>query len=452
MLGEAAAGAACLQLAASLGCGATLTALNASSSALAGKEIADESDPPFEPTLLTRVLNCDLNAICSLADSGGVLVSDVCPAACLPIPALSDSGAVGVEQTVTFSLEGESQADWFFAGDAKKWVQEAGSGWLVPDSMATPEDGNIAVLTKYSFSTFNATFDFVVGQGPNAECWSTAAFVFQATDAQHYKVVEFPYQGQQNRAEHFWATVSVVSDSSGWREAISMQGPVHGVTSGNSWAHRARVELHANGLLHTWVDGRPLQPVDVGMTPGYVGLASYNLLGNDVGRVRNVAVNGELATPTPPFDRTVQLGRSFTNIEVPGKKACGHGEAAGCVTTTHVGRMVRAPNGDLIAPNGATLLRTMDNGTTWTLDDGMQKLQHITNTVHEGKPALANLQLRAPGGATPPCSDCAYPPGTQGELVRRLSTDNGRSWTPLNDSKAVIGQVAPPPVTCLPTP
>ena len=230
-----------------------------------------------------------------------------------------------------------------------------------------------------------------------------------------------------------------------------MQGPVHGVTSGNSWAHRARVELHADGLLHTWVDGRPLRPVDVGVAPGYVGLASYNLLGNDVGRVRNVAVTGMLTATTTPFDRTVQLGRGFTNIEVPGKKACGHGEAAGCVTTTHVGRMVRAPNGDLIAPNGATLLRTMDNGTTWTLDDGMQKLQHITNTMYEGKPALANLQLRPAGGSAPPCPDCAFPPGTQGELVRRLSTDDGKSWTPLNDSKAVIGQVAPPPVTCLPT-
>jgi hypothetical protein len=413
MLGEA---AACLQLAANLGCGATLTALNASSSAQA----------------LAGV---------------GVLVSDVCPAACLQ----TGSGAVAVEQSVTFSLKDESQADWFFAGDAQKWVQEPDSGWLIPDSMKTPEDGNIAVLTKFSFSTFNATFEFVVGQGPNAECWSTAAFVFQATDAQHYNVLEFPYQGQQNRAEHFWATVSTVSDRSGWREARSMQGPVHGVTSGNSWAHRARVELHADGLLHTWVDGRPLRPVMVGVAPGYVGLASYNLLGNDVGRVRNAAVIGMLTATTAPFDRTVQLGRGFTNIDVPGKNACGHGEAASCVTTTHVGRMVRAPNGDLIAPNGATLLRTMDNGTTWTLDDGMQKLQHITNTMYEGKPALANLQLRPAGGSAPPCPDCAFPHGTQGELVRRLSTDDGKSWTLLNDSKAVIGQVAPPPVTCLPT-
>ena len=415
MLVETAA-AACLHLAATLGCGARLTAVNGSSSP------APQS-------------------------SSVVLVSDVCLGACPP-PA---SAVQAAEQTVTFSITDVSEADWFFAGDAKKWVEQPGSGWIIPDSMKTPEDGNLAVLTQFSFSTFNATFDFVVGQGADAECWSTAAFVFQATDAQHFKVVEFPYQGQQNRAEHFWATVSEVSDSSGWRATKSMQGPVHGVTSGNSWPHSARVELHADGLLYTWVDGRPLQPVNVGVASGYVGLASYNLLGNDVGRVRNVAVRGVLAGAPAPFDKTLQLGRGFTNIEVPGKKACGGGQGAGCVTTTHVGRMVRAPNGDLIAPNGATLLRTVDNGTTWTLDDGLQKLQHITNTVHEGKPALANLQLRASGGSTPPCADCAYPPGTQGELVRRISTDNGRSWTPLNDSKAVIGQVAPPPVTCVPT-
>ena len=33
----------------------------------------------------------------------------------------------------------------------------------------------------------------------------------------------------------------------------------------------------------------------------------------------------------------------------------------------------------------------------------------------------------------------------------RLSTDSGLSWTAFNDSKAVIGQVNPPPITSLVT-
>jgi hypothetical protein len=33
----------------------------------------------------------------------------------------------------------------------------------------------------------------------------------------------------------------------------------------------------------------------------------------------------------------------------------------------------------------------------------------------------------------------------------RLSTDSGLSWTAYNDSKAVIGQVDPPPITCAST-
>ena len=40
-----------------------------------------------------------------------------------------------------------------------------------------------------------------------------------------------------------------------------------------------RAELGADGWLKAWVDGRPLAPVHVGATAGYLGLATYNLLG-----------------------------------------------------------------------------------------------------------------------------------------------------------------------------
>ena len=93
----------------------------------------------------------------------------------------------------------------------------------------------------------------------------------------------------------------------GWRETISMQGPVHGVTSGNSWPHHARAALTADGMLAVWVDGRPLTPVHVGAQAGYLGLATYNLLGNDVARVANVTVTGAVASASA-FDRSVELG------------------------------------------------------------------------------------------------------------------------------------------------
>jgi hypothetical protein len=396
MLVEAAA--SCLHLAATLGCGAELAAVG-------------------EPR-----------------STSGFSVADVCPAAC-------QAEAAVQFDSVTFSLTGDAKADWFFAGQAQKWVEEEGSGWIVPDKMTTPEDGNLAVLTKPAFSTFNVSLDFIVGQGADAECWSTAAFVFQATDAQHYKMIEFPYQGQQNRAEHFWAQISEVSDSSGWRETMSMQGPVHGVSSGNSWPHTARAELGADGYLHIWVDGRPLRPVHVGVSPGYVGLASYNLLGNDVGRVKHVTVSGAVDPGAPAFDKTVKLGRGFTNIEIPGKGACTHNVTVDCVGTTHVGRMVRAPNGDLIATNGATLLRTPDNGTTWSLDSGNMELQHMMNVVHEGKPALANLEMKAPGA--PPCADCAYPPGTKAEMIRRYVPCTDKKKRP-RSSMQLLSAFPPP--------
>ena len=230
-----------------------------------------------------------------------------------------------------------------------------------------------------------------------------------------------------------------------------MQGPVHGVTSGNSWPHTARASLGSDGMLRVWVDGRPLLPVEVGLTSGYIGLASYNLLGNDVGRVKHVTVVGETDGAAPAFDKTVPMGRGFHVVAPPGTNACEQGKSVGCVVTTHVARMVRAPNGDLIAPNGGTLLRTKDNGSTWSLDSPSSGgLTHMMNIQQGGKPALANLRLRA--NVKPPCPDCALPTGTTGQLIRQVSTDSGKTWTAWNGPKSLIGEIQPPPLDCKPTP
>ena len=135
-------------------------------------------------------------------DGAGLTVADVCPTPCATARA-PEAGANN--KTVTFGFADPS--DWFFASTLKegkrvvrKWLEEPQTGWLRPESMTTPEDGDLAVLTTAAFATFDASFDFVVGQGPAAECWSTAAFVFGAKSAQDFWTVEFPYQGQQNRA------------------------------------------------------------------------------------------------------------------------------------------------------------------------------------------------------------------------------------------------------------
>ena len=53
----------------------------------------------------------------------------------------------------------------------------------------------------------------------------------------------------------------------------------------------------------------------VGATAGYLGLATYNLLGNEVARVGNVNVVGAVDGTAAPFDKTVRIGRGFTDIE-----------------------------------------------------------------------------------------------------------------------------------------
>ena len=283
--------------------------------------------------------------------AGGLTVADACPSACPP-PTAEQEAVKGPPTALKFSMMAGT-SDWYFAGGGKEsappqkgefgaWMEENGTGWLRPISMATPEDGMIAIHTKAAFTTFNVSFDFIVGQGPKAECWSSPAFVFAATDAQHFKTLEFPVQGQQNRAEHFWGQVNSVHDSSGWRESLSMQGPIHGVTSGNSWPHTVRAVLGDDGLLFAWVDGRPLQPVQVGTTAGYLGLTTYNILGNDVARVKNVQVVGQAAPSTKPYDKSVGMGRGFAIVPgtdpdpKDGKSKGPFGDSR------HVGHMVRA--------------------------------------------------------------------------------------------------------------
>ena len=69
------------------------------------------------------------------------------------------------------------------------------------------------------------------------------------------------------------------------------------VTSANGWPHSVRAELDGTSTLRVWVDGRPLPPVALGPVGvhGYLGLATYNLLGNDLARVVNVTVTAVLA-------------------------------------------------------------------------------------------------------------------------------------------------------------
>ena len=393
--------------------------------------------------------------------AGGLTVADTCPSACPSPSNASTAGATAAAAAptaLTFSMADIS--DWHFAGGGKEsappqtgafgaWLEENKTGWLRPISMATPEDGMLAIHTKTAFTTFNVSFDFIVGQGPKAECWSPPAFVFAAKDAQHFKTLEFPYQGQQNRAEHFWAQVNRVSDSSGWRESLSMQGPVHGVTSGNSWPHTVRATLGNDGLLFVWVDGRPLEPVQVGTAAGYLGLATYNILGNDVARFKNVQVVGQAAAAS--FDMSVGMGRGFTVI--PGTDPIGAWVNGAWRTTSkytgdsrHVGHMVRAPNGDYIAPNGGSQLRTKD-GKAWTLDprpSGTGQGGHMMKTTENGKPALASFHLKGP---TPPCPDCGAPIGSVWKLTRSVSLTSGFSW----DNGTTVQEVLPPPVSCTPS-
>lgn len=109
-----------------------------------------------------------------------------------------------------------------------------------------------------------------------------------------------------------------------------------------------------------------MPPVFVGTTVvGYVGLATYNLLGNDLARFANVTVHGQEVQAPPPFicepAPAPPPPPSLSTNNVTATKSAGSNE---CVVqrgfqvltvpvggenidSRHVSRMVRAPNGDL---------------------------------------------------------------------------------------------------------
>src|SRR5207247_1624753 len=79
-----------------------------------------------------------------------------------------------------------------------------------------------------------------------------AGFVVRAQDPSHFYLIHFPNGGQQYRAQHFWAALSVV-DGSGYMRFVKLS-LVQQVASNLGLWHQARVQIVADEL-RVWVDG-----------------------------------------------------------------------------------------------------------------------------------------------------------------------------------------------------
>ena len=164
----------------------------------------------------------------------------------------------------------------------------------------------VLAITRDAFVDFTVTLEFN-WRTP----WTGAGFVFGATDATNYFVIDFPAAAQQQRAEHFWAVLSRVDNRYGWRHALAPAELVHGVSSSLFLWHTLKVTAAA-GVVSAWIDGRPilelaLSRLQVSNAGGRLGLATYSGLAIWSAKTdyRNVEIAGRPVDPPPPWDESV---------------------------------------------------------------------------------------------------------------------------------------------------
>ncbi len=144
--------------------------------------------------------------------------------------------------------------------------------------------------------------------------------IVRAQDATRYCLIHFPQSGQQYRAQHFWAALSV-ADGSGYLRVRKLALVPRVASNPFGLEHQARVKVTGN-RFQVWVNGDPaLDEIDDTWQQGRVGLSGFVSFAH--GQVR---VSGTEVT-APPWDDTVpKVNNWFTPFpEAPTKQLRGSG-------------------------------------------------------------------------------------------------------------------------------
>jgi hypothetical protein len=260
--------------------------------------------------------------------------------------------------------------DWHIAGPP--WScsttpsrSECTPEWLTPcDGVA--EDGNVIFYTAEAFQSFEISFSFTNQHYLGS--WSGGGVVFCAVNSTHFDEWSVPNVAMQERAEASWVTIGSVRGD-GWRRAAQLI-PAPGVGSAPGLMHHARVHLSASRLLTSWLDDQPLpaQQMPPQTQPGYVGLSTYSMLGGGP-RVKffNVTLIGDNDTDGSAFDKSVNLARPWKVVGALNRSD----PAKSPIDDPHeVGNAIVAPNGDVLALNNRSILRSTNHGRTFRLERG----------------------------------------------------------------------------------
>ena len=316
---------------------------------------------------------------------------------------------------LALAMDGKRQQRWQFVGG--RWWQDDEAVISPPANLA---DHNLAFYTPQAYRDFEAWFEFRWDVH-----WTAAGFIFRAQDACHYYMVEFPVTGQQSVGETFWATISKV-DERGWKQVLHMQ-MVHGVTSMPHIWHKVHLKVQGDEI-RLWVDGRPVSMVSDSSygAGGRIGLLSYGGLGaTPKSSFRNLQISGQ-AVKAPVWDDSIRPRRNWGVVDSENGNGCGH--------------IVRAGNGELLVQSGPRLMRSADNGQTWSSagknlpgsdsavlleSSSGSVIQCLNNyTTEDGRPVSYLVASEAPF------------------KIRKFSSDdNGKTWSELRE----VGEVKFPP-------
>ena len=267
-------------------------------------------------------------------------------------------------------------------------------------------------------------------------------------------MLDFPSYFAQYRSEARWATVSRVRGDT-WRESLptSARGYsrhmqlVRGVSSEPGIWHSVTVTVSRSGEVAVSIDGRALESVvtapedKVGLVPGYIGLASYEMLSPGQPKVyfRNVTVSGRPQPHSAAFNLSAKTRLPWNDIlgdnsTGPMAKRCTT-TAVGCWCSS--GRVIKAPNGDLLAvptnpgmpntpptPGSAwAQIRSVD-GARWAVDRSKPPMWGACNTIR----ARSDGVLQAfDFVATSFSHNRGW--GNDFRLQTAVSHSNGRTWS-----------------------
>ena len=284
--------------------------------------------------------------------------------------------------------------DWQFVNS--RW-HDTENGELVGERIG---DGDglqgycLAFQKTRAWSDFEATFairlnSFHADQG----------LIVRAQDATRYCLIHFPQSGQQYRAQHFWAALSV-ADGSGYLRVRKLALVPRVASNPFGQTHQARVKVTGN-RFQVWVNGHPaLDEVDDTYQQGRIGLSGFVSFSHGQVHISGTEV------PVPAWDPTVKQVRNwFTPFpEAPTKQ--------GSVS------LARAANGDVLCSfateietsdfsnKGRFLGRSTDGGRTWTVAQAPRNLAGGVERLRDDR--LVSISLSHGAGKWSESTDHGY--------------------------------------------